>query len=316
MFKEFDAGIFDSKDFKEDSVREEIIVPILKRLGYSATGENRIIRSKTLNHPFIYVGTRKLPIQLIPDYTLLCKNKPVFILDAKAPNINILDRENIQQVYSYAIHPEIKSKYFGLCNGRRIVVFDIDSDNPVLDVEFANYENNWTEIEKNMSPEYLLEPEKRNFDPDLGYKLLRMGMTSDQEISFIGARFGMVGKVDDTLYTASGVNEFGDEKHLVSFDFDRTILNEMISCLPIELQDSFISALSRNPFQACADLMIEVDVTTKLGDITEGAYEKFVPLIIHEVHGTRFDPSPDVPEPTDMPDTIYRLKNGFRLVKK
>ncbi len=41
-----DYSIINSADFKEDSVREVIINPILKALGYSAFGEHRIIRSK------------------------------------------------------------------------------------------------------------------------------------------------------------------------------------------------------------------------------------------------------------------------------
>src|SRR5258708_5322375 len=47
---DFDFSLLDSTDFKEDSVREEIIQPILKALGYSAGGKNRIIRSLALSH--------------------------------------------------------------------------------------------------------------------------------------------------------------------------------------------------------------------------------------------------------------------------
>ena len=53
-------------DFKEDSVREVIILPILKQLGYE---QQNIVRSKSLMHPFLKVGSnKKIAIKLIPDY--------------------------------------------------------------------------------------------------------------------------------------------------------------------------------------------------------------------------------------------------------
>ena len=48
FLKDFDFKLLDDPDFKEDSVREEIILPLLKYLGYSASGQNRIVRSKSL----------------------------------------------------------------------------------------------------------------------------------------------------------------------------------------------------------------------------------------------------------------------------
>ncbi len=50
-------------DFKEDSVREVIILPLIKQLGYL---QENIIRSKTLQHPFVNIGSKKRKINLIP----------------------------------------------------------------------------------------------------------------------------------------------------------------------------------------------------------------------------------------------------------
>ena len=108
MFPDFDHALLEDPEFKEDSVREVIITPILSRLGYTPSGSDRVIRSKTLVHPFIYAGTRRVPITLIPDYTLLSEGRVVCVLDAKRPSEDILSRKHIQQAYSYAIHPEIK----------------------------------------------------------------------------------------------------------------------------------------------------------------------------------------------------------------
>lgn len=67
LFGEFDFSLLDDPEFKEDAVREEIIFPILKALGYTASGENKIIRSKALKHPFYYFGTKKYNVNIIPD---------------------------------------------------------------------------------------------------------------------------------------------------------------------------------------------------------------------------------------------------------
>lgn len=55
LFGELDlAKIKDDKNFKEDSVREVIILPILKELGYQ---QPNIIRSKSLQHPYLKIGS-------------------------------------------------------------------------------------------------------------------------------------------------------------------------------------------------------------------------------------------------------------------
>jgi len=48
MFANLKAVAFNDPDFKEDSVRELVVVPILSRLGYLPLGEARVLRSKTL----------------------------------------------------------------------------------------------------------------------------------------------------------------------------------------------------------------------------------------------------------------------------
>src|SRR5437016_14133678 len=104
MFQNFDPQLFSDPHFKEDSVREVIIVPMLTRLGYHTTGNQTIVRSKTLVQPFIYVGTRRHPVTIIPDYTLYFEGRPVLVLDAKSPVESVTSAANVQQAYSYALH--------------------------------------------------------------------------------------------------------------------------------------------------------------------------------------------------------------------
>ncbi|MDR2127409.1 MAG: type I restriction enzyme HsdR N-terminal domain-containing protein [Prevotellaceae bacterium] len=139
-------------DFKEDSVREVIILPVLKALGYD---DSNIVRSKTLEHPFLKIGSnKKRAIKLIPDYALKIENNFAWVLDAKAPNKKIVNDENVEQVYSYATHPEIRSIYFALCNGLQFSLFRTSDTNiPVLFFNIEDIEQNWEKLKMFLSPD-------------------------------------------------------------------------------------------------------------------------------------------------------------------
>ena len=148
----FDFAALDLPDFKEDSVREEIIHPLLIGLGYSASGPNRIVRSKALEHPFLTVGSRKRPITLIPDYLLTVNQNFTFTLDAKGPSEEIKTGHNVEQVYSYATHPEIRVSMFALCNGKEFILFEIHQKEPLLYFHLNEIEHYWDEIVDYLSP--------------------------------------------------------------------------------------------------------------------------------------------------------------------
>lgn len=160
--------IANDPDFKEDSVREVIILPIIKELGY--TQEN-IVRSKTLQHPFLKIGSKKRPINLIPDYALKVENNFAWVLDAKAPNQKIINDDNVEQVYSYATHPEIRSNYFTLCNGLEFSVFrTADTDKPVLFFELENIENHWQDLKLLLAPTSFQVGKNFVYEPKAIYK--------------------------------------------------------------------------------------------------------------------------------------------------
>ena len=150
--EDFDFSLLDSSDFKEDSVREEIVLPILKGLGYSLAGPNRIVRSKGLEHPFLTVGSKTRPITLIPDYLLTAGQNFAFVLDAKGPDEEIKTGQNVEQVYSYAIHPEIRVELFALCNGREFILFDVRQKEPLDYFHLRELGLHWTELCSYLAP--------------------------------------------------------------------------------------------------------------------------------------------------------------------
>lgn len=313
MFPHFHPNLFTDLNFKEDSVREVIIAPILSRLGYHPTGIQTVIRSKSLVQPFIYVGTRRHPVTIIPDYTLTYEGRAVLVLDAKSPSESVTSTANIQQAYSYAIHPEIRVDHFALCNGRRLAVYSVETPKPLLNIPFEEFEERWTEIEQHLAPRYLLTPQLRKFAPDFGVAVSRLGLTADTELIMAETRLGLIGRVSEHLFTTSVNTEFNGRTHCISFDFKPEQLPLLVAGLPTELREQFLGALSRAPFQAAADLCIEVDLRTHIGEPIVLENETFAPLVIDEVLGSRFNPLPPKSGGEDIPLHIFRLSKAFRI---
>ncbi len=141
--------ISSNPDFKEDSVREVIILPILKQLGYA---QQNIVRSKTLEHPFIKIGSKKRQINLIPDYALKVENNFAWVLDAKSPSEKVRNTDNVEQVYSYSEHKEIRSTYFALCNGLEFALYRKETSEPILYFPMNEVEHYWDKLKMFLSP--------------------------------------------------------------------------------------------------------------------------------------------------------------------
>jgi len=168
-------SIKDNPNFKEDSVREEIISPILKELGY--THEN-IVRSKKLNHPYLMVGSKRKKIKLYPDYSIKLGETFAWVLDAKEPNESVDSYDNTEQVFSYATHPEIRSVYYALCNGIEFSLFrTAQPGETVLYFNISEIEHYWDKLNYFLSPnnfqfgktpDYVPQRTENN-DPKFGY---------------------------------------------------------------------------------------------------------------------------------------------------
>lgn len=148
----FDFSAVRDVSFKEDSVREEILAPILRALGYRPTGAVRVERSKSLVHPFVMLGSRRHPANLIPDYTLYVDDRAVMVLDAKEPSASITKSQYVEQAYSYAIHPDVRCERYGLCNGRKLVTFNVAGWSPDDEITLDAGEECWESLRSALSP--------------------------------------------------------------------------------------------------------------------------------------------------------------------
>lgn len=91
MLENFDFSLLENEDFKEDSVREFVISPLLSGLGFAPKNDKKpnpleMLLSKSKKTQ-IQIGSNKvLETDLTPDYMLFVNGKAHCILDAKAPN--------------------------------------------------------------------------------------------------------------------------------------------------------------------------------------------------------------------------------------
>lgn len=152
VLKEFDFDLLNSSGFKEDSVREEITAPLLRALGFSLKKPNMIHRSVTLKDPYLMTGSKKLPLSYVPDYVLEAAGAYRWVLDAKAPDEDVLDQNHIGQVYSHARHHEIRVKRYAICNGRQLAIFSDDHKDPLLVVGLQELAHHWPAITLLLSP--------------------------------------------------------------------------------------------------------------------------------------------------------------------
>lgn len=297
LFDGITSGTFDDPEFKEDAVREEVIAPMLRKLGYSPSGPNRIVRSRALVHPFVMIGSQKRRVNIVPDYLLLVDERVALVLDAKGPSEPLLDSHHAEQAYSYAIHPEVRAPLYALCNGRRLVVWDREHFNPILDLAFADFEREWGRIERALAPDSLLMPFKRDFLPDLGMSLLKSGFAN---MSVFWGEFpiSMVAKASDELYSVSTSLKAHDlengalTEYLVTIDFGAQMFDAFIDSLPPSSRSRIADGLARQPYRVAFDGgdVPLVAVAAELGATTQGVFEEFVPFMVTEFAVAMRDP--------------------------
>lgn len=157
------------RGFNEQDVREEILAPLLRRLGYRSGSEHHILREQLLQYPHQFIG-RKSPgrdprVRGKADYVMAAGRRVRWVLEAKAPSVTITEDE-IEQAWTYASHAEIRAVYFGICNGERLIVLQTDQapgQPPVLDrrIEELDDETVWSGLVDLLSPEALLRNHPR-----------------------------------------------------------------------------------------------------------------------------------------------------------
>lgn len=285
MYSDFDFSLFDDPEFGEDSVREEILVPLIRELGYSASGENRVIRSRRLDHPFVSIGSERRKITIIPDYLFLTGAKVLLVLDAKSPSEKITKTKHCEQAYSYAIHPEVRAKYYALCNGKEFILFYISKFQPILHFKIERIDEYISILKKIVHPDILAHHEVVDYKPDCGMYFLKMGKKPGFLYILYMVHTNTIAQVSKDKYTTSTVVTFGDQEFLATFDFDSTHLEILLRLLPNQQAEKVKNALSCQPFQIHTEKEeFLFGVVSELGNkIQENNEEQYVPFVVNEI---------------------------------
>jgi hypothetical protein len=291
MFEGFDFTLLDDPEFGEDSVREELIVKLLAALGYSASPPYRIIRSKKLEHPYVYFGTVRKGITIVPDYLLERDGEYAWVLDAKGPGENIDTGKNVEQAYSYAMHRDIRTPFYALCNGRKLVVFHVAQAPPVIDIALQDIGKAWAMILGVLGCRSAwpagLPP---GFNPDMGLALAKAGLVEDEDGKkfyhvFTSVPVQYVGKVEDGLYSITALYVQEESAHMLTFDFAPEVYPAFLAALDDNEREPVRTALSRQPYQFVFARGKE-PLMTIVGDVGDKTYtnrnESYRPFIAEE----------------------------------
>lgn len=127
-----------SEDLTNEAAVEQFFVNrLLDDLGY----EDKEIKPKTAIDALpVGKGRKKEPWK--PDYMLVCKRKPRWILDAKAPGENPDNYIDQGGGYCFAVNQKTEDNpvhYFLLTNGFLTRVYPWDKADPVLSLRFADF---------------------------------------------------------------------------------------------------------------------------------------------------------------------------------
>jgi len=104
----------------EQDVREEVLAPMLRMLGYGGQTVNAVLRAhpEPLPRSYRMVGSRRIEVDYVPTLRL----QRFWIMEAKKPGA--LDRDAFLQAHFYATHPSIAARYIVLADGEQLRVYD------------------------------------------------------------------------------------------------------------------------------------------------------------------------------------------------
>lgn len=280
----FNFDNLENPEFQEDSVREEIIIPIIRGLGYSADKPNQIIRSRKLIHPFVSIGSKRKSIYIIPDYLFEVNGKAAWILDAKSPNEEIIKSKHVEQAYSYAIHSEVRVNFFALCNGKEFVLYDIQKSEPLLHFPLISIPRFWDPLKSLLAPNKVFTVDYNKLAKDLGLHLKRLGFEGFKNLIFPDIPITEITQLDPDQFSISGGLIVDEETYAVTFDFDENVFKQLKGIIPDNAFEML--SLRRNDERLVArfsDRNFFVTIDCKIGQkLEENEREIFLPMTVNK----------------------------------
>jgi hypothetical protein len=142
----------------EADVREEVLAPIIRALGYGTGTEHDVVREQSLRYPRLFLGRKNankdLELRGRADYILESSGRVRWVLEAKAPQVAI-EIDDIEQAWTYANHAEVRAVYFALSNGHEFQIFrttDQPNRGSVLSIAYTDLPGRWADLANLLAP--------------------------------------------------------------------------------------------------------------------------------------------------------------------
>lgn len=284
LFASFNFSVLDDPRFNEESVREELIAPLIKNLGYENKAGNQVIRNYGLRHPFVSVGSSRRRVTVIPDYLMKVNEKPAWVLEAKSPSEPINLTKHAEQAYSYAIHPEIRVNYFALCNGREFILYNISEEKPMIHIPFRAIDQYKDLIKEILGPSNIFSPRDYLLAKDLGLHMKRMGFKPHEDVIVLGVKPGYIVKYTNDLFSFPAPVGVDSTNYMGSFDFNlatamqlKPIVGANFSALLQPVTDSLLKFHFDQDFQ----LNVRIGLPQK-EELIENDREIYLPVEVKE----------------------------------
>jgi hypothetical protein len=280
-----DLSCINDPEYNESAVREDIIAPLIKALGYTSTGNNKLSRGRKLKHPFVYIGKQKKDIFLFPDYVMEIDGKCAWIVEAKSPRKNLYSKENMEQAYSYSIHSEVRATYYALCNGKRFILCHIFEYKPILDFSLGELPLYWDTLLKLLSPCNFEHNHTSKLAKDYGLHLKRLGFDCFHSLNFYDLPISTIAKLENNLYTISVGIAPDYQEYCISFDFTHDVFLQIEGKIPQPVFEKLVPPLTGAIVQVdFVDQVYCIGVECYLSsDLQENEDELFLPLIIRRI---------------------------------
>ena len=136
----------------ESSVEQFFVSRCLKDLGYT----DREIKPKTsLKEIAVARGTRREPFK--PDYVIVYRRKPRWLIDAKSPTEDV-DKWSYQGAgYALGLNQEYSAEnpcdFYAITNGLAFKVYKWDESPPILSLTFSDFEDDNRSEERRVGKE-------------------------------------------------------------------------------------------------------------------------------------------------------------------
>jgi len=178
-----------------------------------------------------------------------------------------------------------------LCNGRKLVVFDVGQAAPGIDVPLQEISRKWPMVLGILGCRSVwpagLPP---GFNPDMGLALAKAGLAEDADGKkyyhvFTSVPIRYVGKVEDGLYCITALYVQEDSAHMLTFDFGPDVYPAFLAQLDPDQRERVRAALSRQPYKFVF-APDEEPMMTIVGDLGDKTYtnknESYRPFIAEE----------------------------------